>query len=104
MTASVEELEESTQKVCSAAADVLDRLSDRCYLFPQVTEAYARVSAMERRLNQLEQSAGSKEELRRRSGDLVRVYDALHEDVYDVKRKLFDLGEWKTRKAAEGGH
>lgn len=70
MTLSVQELEESTEKVM---------------------QVYARVSTIEERLAKIEQIAGSKEEMRRRNGDLVRVYDALHEDVYDVKRKLYDI-------------
>lgn len=70
MAISVQELEESTEKVM---------------------QVYARVSTIEDRLAQIERIAGSKEEMRRRNGDLVRVYDALHEDVYDVKRKLYDI-------------
>ena len=70
MAISVQELEESTEKVM---------------------QVYARVSTIEERLANIERSAGSKDEMRRRNNDLVRVYDALHEDVYDVKRKLYDI-------------
>lgn len=72
MTVSTQELESSTRKI---------------------TEAYARVTELEEQVKRLEQSAGTKEELRRRNGDLIRVYDALHEDVYEVRRKLYDIGE-----------
>ena len=70
MAISVQELEESTEKVM---------------------QVYARVSTIEERLTKIERIAGSKDEMRRRNSDLVRVYDALHEDVYDVKRKLYDI-------------
>lgn len=49
---------------------------------------------MEDRLQQLERTACSQDEVRRRYGDIVKVYNALHEDVFDAKRKLYDVGTY----------
>jgi hypothetical protein len=58
-----------------------------------VTSAFSRVSALEEQVQRVDHRASSKDEVLRRSSDLVRVYDALHEDVLELRRKLFDVGE-----------
>lgn len=51
------------------------------------------MSALESTVKQVDARASSKEEVSRRNGELVRVYDALHEDVLDIRYKLLDIGE-----------
>ena len=45
-------------------------------------------------MQRLDHQASTKEDVLRRTSDLTRVYDALHEDVLELRRKLFDMGEW----------
>lgn len=60
-----------------------------------MTSAFARVSALEEQVQRVDLRASSKEEVLHRYSDLVRVYDALHEDVLEIRRKLYDIGEYK---------
>ncbi|PWN92162.1 hypothetical protein FA10DRAFT_265963, partial [Acaromyces ingoldii] len=70
MRASVRELEDSTHKISAAMA---------------------RMSSLEKQVGALASSSSTKEDVRSRTGDLVRVYDALHQDVLEVRRKLWDV-------------
>jgi hypothetical protein len=90
MVASVQELQESTQKVRHRILIGITFVLIRYY--HQVTSAFARVSALEEQVQRVDHRASSKEEVLRRNSDLVRVYDALHEDVLEIRRKLYDIG------------
>lgn len=64
-----------------------------------MTNAFARVSALEDQVQRVDHRASSKDEVQRRNSDLVRVYDALHEDVLEIRRKLLDVGEYQGGRA-----
>jgi hypothetical protein len=51
------------------------------------------VSALENQVQRVDHRASSKAEVQRRNSDLLKIYDALHEDVLDLRRRFFDLGE-----------
>lgn len=53
----------------------------------------ARMATLEEQVGALASSSCTKQDVRSRTGDLVRVYDALHQDLLEVRRKLWDVGE-----------
>ena len=73
LQASVEELQQSTEKVCQ-------QLYFGPYLScsPQVTAHVRRIEAVEKDLKTLSNSSASKDELSRLRAEIKKIYDGLH--------------------------
>jgi hypothetical protein len=52
------------------------------------------MAALEDQVQRVDDRASSKAEVQRRNSDLIRVYDGLHEDMLEIRRKVYDLGEY----------
>jgi hypothetical protein len=73
LQASVEELQQSTEKVCQQLAFVPHSLYS-----PQVTAHVRRIEAVEKDLKTLSNSSASKDDLSRVRAEVKKIYDGLH--------------------------